>query len=148
MLRRAIVKGTGSPDYIGDVDDGDGTALNAKKFKYASFFNRIKRDVAREWNPSLVYVRHDPSGNIYGVKDRITVVRIHLKRDGSLANLTLAQSSGAGFLDDEAMDAFRRAAPFVNPPPQLVEDDGQIHFNFGFIFELSGKTSTKVFRYE
>ena len=57
-------------------------------------------------------------------------------------------TSGAGFLDDEAMDAFRRAAPFVNPPPQLIDKDGLIHFTFSFIFELSGRTNTKVFHYD
>src|SRR5260221_106145 len=45
MLARAIGKGAGSPDYLRDIDDGESTALNAKKFKYASFFNRVKRAV-------------------------------------------------------------------------------------------------------
>lgn len=148
QLARAISKGAGAPDWLGDVDDGESTALNAKKFRFASFFNRLKRDVAREWNPSVVYVKHDPKGNVYGIKDRVTVVRVHLRPDGTVASLDLIGSSGAGFLDDEAMDAFRRAAPFVNPPAQLVEQDGLIHFTFSFIFELSGRTNTKVFHYD
>ncbi len=148
MLARAIGKGTGSPDYLRDVDEGEATALNAKKFKYASFFNRVKRAVAEEWHPDLIYVRHDPTGNVYGSKDRITVLRVHLRPDGSLHHATVMQSSGVGFLDDEAIDSFRRAQPFVNPPPLLVDADGLIHFNFGFVFELSGNTNFKVFRYQ
>jgi TonB family protein len=148
MIQRAIGKGGGSMDYLKDVDDGDATALNSKKWKHAPFFNRVKRQVADEWHPELVYVRHDPNGNVYGVKDRVTVLRIHLQPDGKLAGWTVLQSSGVDFLDDEAIDAFKKAAPFPNPPKDLVEGDGQIHFNFAFIFELSGHGSLKVYKYQ
>jgi TonB family protein len=147
MLQRAIGKGGGSMDYLKDIDDGDATALNSKKWKHAPFFNRIKRAVADEWHPEMVYVRHDPNGNVYGIKDRVTVLRIHLQPDGKLATWTVLQSSGVDFLDDEAIDAFKKAAPFPNPPKDLVEADGQIHFNFAFIFELSGHGSLKVYKY-
>jgi TonB family protein len=148
MLQRAIGKGAGSMDYLKDVDDGDSTALNSKRWKHAPFFNRVKRAVANEWHPEMVYVRHDPSGNVYGVKDRVTVLRVHLSPDGKLAAWTVLQSSGVDFLDDEAIDAFRKAQPFPNPPKDLIESDGQVHFNFAFIFELSGHTSFKVFKYQ
>lgn len=148
MLQRAIGKGGGSMDYLKDVDDGDATALNSKKWKHAPFFNRVKRQVADEWHPELVYVRHDPNGNVYGVKDRVTVLRIHLQPDGKLAAWTVLQSSGVDFLDDEAIEAFKKGAPFPNPPKDLVEGDGQIHFNFAFVFELSGHGSLKVYKYQ
>ena len=147
MLQKAIGKGSGSMDYLKDVEDGESTALNSKRWKHAPFFNRVKRAVANEWHPEVVYVRHDPNGNVYGVKDRVTVLRVHLNPDGKLAAWTVMQSSGVDFLDDEAIDAFRKAAPFPNPPKELVETDGQIHFNFAFIFELSGRGSLKVFKY-
>jgi TonB family protein len=147
MLNRAIERGTGSPDYLRDVDDGESTALNAKKFKFATFFNRVKRAVAEEWHADFVYSRHDPTGNVYGGKDRITVVRVHLRPNGELQSVTLLDTSGVSFLDDEAMDAFRRAAPFVNPPPQLIEGDGLIHFNMAFILDLTGHSNVKLFRY-
>ena len=148
MLQRAIGKGGGSMDYLKDIDDGDATALNSKKWKHAPFFNRVKKQVADEWHPEMVYVRHDPNGNVYGVKDRVTVLRIHLAPDGKLGGWTVLQSSGVDFLDDEAIDAFKKAAPFPNPPKDLVEGDGQIHFNFAFIFELSGRGSLKVYKYQ
>ncbi|MDB4969579.1 MAG: TonB family protein [Myxococcales bacterium] len=148
MLQRAIGKGGGSMDYLKDVDDGDATALNSKKWKHAPFFNRVKRAVAEEWHPEMTYVRHDPNGNVYGIKDRVTVLRIHLQPDGKLAGWTVLQSSGVDFLDDEAIDAFKKSAPFPNPPKDLVEADSQIHFNFAFIFELSGHGSLKVYKYQ
>jgi TonB family protein len=148
MLERAIGKGAGSMDYLHDLDDGESTALNAKKWKHAPFFNRVKRAVADEWHPDLVYLRHDPSGNVYGVRDRVTVLRVHLGSDGKLVGSTVVQPSGIDFLDDEAIEAFKKAQPFPNPPKDLVEGDGKIHFNFAFIFELSGKTSFKVYKYQ
>ncbi|MCS6914879.1 MAG: energy transducer TonB [Myxococcales bacterium] len=147
LLERVLGQGAGSPDYLKDIDDGEYTALNAKRWKFASFFNRLKQAVADEWHPDTVYLRHDPSGNIYGIKDRITVLRVHLKPDGRIAAIQILRPSGVEFLDDEAVGAFKRAQPFPNPPQQLVEPDGLIRFNFAFIFELSGRTSFKVFRY-
>lgn len=147
MLQHAIGAGPGSVDYLKDIDDGDATALNAKKTKFASFFNRLKNAVAQEWNPAAVYVQNDPSGNVYGVKDRVTVLRVVLEPDGRLVDTHIIQSSGVGFLDDEAVSAFKKAQPFANPPAGLVGSNGQIQFTFGFIFELSGKTGFKVYKY-
>lgn len=147
LLQRAIGAGPGSMDYLKNIDDGDMTALNAKKDMHAPFFNRVKRAVAQEWHPDTVYLQHDPSGNVYGVKDRVTVLRVHLQPDGKLASSEVLQSSGVDFLDDEAISAFKKAAPFINPPKTLVEADGQIHFTFGFVFTLSGRTSFKVYKY-
>ena len=145
ILEHATAQGAGSPDYLRDVDDGDETSLNSKKWKHAAFFNRIKRAVAVQWHPDLVYIRHDPSGNVYGVKDRVTVLRVQLSPDGKLAVApTVSRTSGVDFLDDEAIDAFKRAQPFPNPPKELIEGDGQIHFTFGFIFELSGRTKFRL----
>lgn len=148
MLNRALVAGPGSPDWLQDIDDGESTALNAKRFKYAPFFNRIKQLVAQQWHPDMVFIRHDPSGNVYGGKDRVTVLRVHLRPDGRLADITMLEASGVAFLDEEAMDAMRRSAPFLNPPPQLVSADGLIHFNFGFVLDMSGHANVKVIRYK
>ena len=77
----------------------------------------------------------------------MTVLRVHLTPDGHLGSWTVLQSSGVDFLDYEAVHAFQHAQPFPNPPKALVESDGQIHFNFAFIFELSGRTNFKVLKY-
>ncbi len=145
ILEHATGQGAGSPDYLHDIDDSDATSLNSKKWKYASFFNQVKHAVAEQWHPDVVYIRHDPSGNVYGVKDRVTVLRVQLFPDGKIAAMpTVTRSCGVDFLDDEAVDAFKRSQPFPNPPKGLVEADGQIHFTFGFVFELSGRTKFQL----
>jgi TonB family protein len=146
QLARAI--GSGTQDHLKDIDEGDETSLNAKKWKFASFFNRVKAQVREHWRPADVYRRRDPTGSIYGNKDRYTLLRVQLKPDGSLANVVLETPSGVEFLDDEAIEAFKQAQPFPNPPPQLVDgSSGMIDFRFGFYFEISGAPRFKIFRY-
>lgn len=127
-----------STDHLPGVDRGASTVLNANSYKYADFFHTVKRAVERHWRPSQVYLRRDPTGQTYGVKDRYTVLRVELDGDGNLVRLTTVRQSGLDFMDDEAKRAFREAAPFPNPPLGLVDDDGRIRFEFGFFFEITG----------
>lgn len=145
QVARAI--GSGTEDYLRDVDDGDETLLNAKKWRFATFFNRVKAQVREQWHPADVYRRRDPTGAIYGNKDRYTLLKVELKPDGSLSNVYLQEPSGIEFLDDEAIEAFKQAQPFPNPPKALVKE-GTIQFSFGFFFELSGAPKMRVFRYD
>ena len=144
QLARAI--GGGTQDALRDIDDGDETALNSKRWRFASFFNRVKRQVAEHWHPDEVYRQRDPTGSVYGRRNRYTELRIQLKPDGRLSNVALAQPSGLEFLDDEAVEAFKEAEPFPNPPRQLIEN-GTINFGFGFLFDLNGPPQMRWFRY-
>lgn len=147
QMARAVSSGT--DDYLKDIEDGDETSLNAKKWKHAAFFNRVKQQVRNHWRPAEVYRQHDPTFRIYGQRDRFTLLRIQLKPDGSLANVGLETPSGVDFLDDEAVEAFKQAQPFPNPPKQLVEQgSGVISFRFGFYFEIGGAPRMKIFRYD
>jgi TonB family protein len=139
---------TGAPanDHIRDVPKGEETLLNSKEFRYATFFNRVKRVVSEQWSPVEVYLQHDPYGNVYGVKDRYTLLNIELDDQGELRDVQVVQSSGMVFLDDEARQAFQSAAPFPNPPRGMLEDDGRIRFQFGFYFEIGERPSIRAFR--
>ena len=144
------VVGGGSVDHLEDAEEGDFTALNSRKWKYATFFNRMKRQVAQNWHPDVVYLRRDPNGNIYGNRDRLTVLRVSLKPNGSVAKIYVAKRSGVDFLDDEAVRAFEEAQPFPNPPSGLVDlQSNLITFSFGFHFQIgSDRSRWKVFRYQ
>jgi TonB family protein len=136
QLARAI--GSGTQDHLKDIEEGEETALNAKKWRFASFFNRVKEQVRDRWRPAEEYRRRDPTGAIYGQQDRYTSVRVQLRPDGSLAKISIMHPSGLDFLDDLAIEAFKEAQPFPNPPQKLVDRSGVIDFQFGFFFELSG----------
>jgi TonB family protein len=140
------IAGGGSVDHLEEIADGEETALSAKRWVYASFFNRLKRQVAQNWDPQTVWRRSDPNGTHHGFKTRVTEVRVTLSPKGGLNKIVVTSPSGVSELDDEAVRAFHAAAPFPNPPDGLVKD-GQIAFAFSFYFEIGQpRTSWRVIR--
>lgn len=135
----------GTIDYL-DVAEGERTLMNRRRVNYADFFERIKVGVANHWQPGRVYRQRDPSGKIYGVGARLTILNVTLRGDGTLAELFVEQPSGLDFLDDEAVRAMKTASPFPNPPEGLKGLDGTVQFRFGFHFEVSSR-KFRVFRY-
>lgn len=127
--------------YLPDVtEEAEDTILRSNKYRYADFFYRVKEAVRRHWHPDRVYRQRDPTGRVYGVKDRHTVLRVTLDKSGHLKGLMTTKDSGLEFLDAEALGAFRRAQPFPNPPAGLIDEVGSVVFQFGFYFEItSGK---------
>jgi TonB family protein len=139
QLERIV--GGGSVDHLEDIDSGEETALSAKRWVYASFFNRLKRQVAQNWDPQTVWRRSDPNGTHHGSKTRVTEVRVSLSGKGELAKIVVTNPSGVNELDDEAVRAFHAASPFPNPPDGLVKD-GAITFAFAFYFEIGEPRSS------
>jgi TonB family protein len=139
---------TGAPanDHLEGVDEGEGTYLNTREWKYAGFFNRVKQSVGEHWDPGTVMRRRDPSGEIYGWRDRRTIVSVTLNRTGGVEDLAVQKSCGVDFLDEEAMGAFKRAQPFQNPPSALLDADGLIKFSFGFYLEMNSGGIMQMFR--
>lgn len=129
------VTGGGSVDHLEDVENGTETALNSKRWVHASFFNRVKRQVAQAWQPGTVFGRRHSSSGMD--KTWPTEVRVTLRPTGELASVIVLKGCGLQELDDEAMRAFRAAGPFPNPPQELVSN-GVIVFEFGFFFEVGG----------
>ncbi|MEO7092540.1 MAG: TonB family protein, partial [Polyangiales bacterium] len=141
------IAGGGSVDHLDDVENGDETALSAKRWVFASFFNRLKRQVAQNWDPATVWRRADPQGTVYGFKTRVTEVRVSLSGNGTLQKIVVTSPSGVNELDDEAVRAFHASAPFPNPPDGLVQKDGLITFAFSFYFEIGApRSSWRVIR--
>ncbi len=126
----------GTFHYLQDVEEGDRTLLNQKRNRYWSFWDRMVRSVRREWKPQKALRQRDPYGNVYGVRNFYTSVSVTLNFDGSIQKLRIAHSSEVDFMDDEAVRALLEAGPFPNPPEGLRDEDGLIHFKFGFNLEI------------
>ena len=140
------ITGAAPNDHLKDVDEGDGTYLSTREWKYASFFNRVKQSVGQEWNPNGQMRLRDPTGQIYGGRDRYTILTVTLDDTGRLRDAFVDKSSGLDFLDLEAIKAFERAQPFPNPPPGILATDQTVRFQFGFFLELSGRPGMRLFR--
>jgi TonB family protein len=132
----ARLAGGGSPDKLDGVDEGDGTFLNTREWKYATYFNRIKQAVSSTWNPANALDQRDPDRSLFGNRDRYTLLAVTLDNTGQLKNVVVKKTSGMDFLDKTTVEAFQRAQPFVNPPPGIVEPNGEIRFTFGFYLEV------------
>ena len=140
------ISGAAPNDHLADVDEGEGTFLNTKEWKYSTFFNRVKQGVGMHWDPGTQVRQRDPTGNIYGGRDRYTILNVTLNERGLVKNVYVEKSCGLDFLDSEAMAAFERAQPFPNPPPGLISADSTVRFSFGFFLEMGGGPRMRLFR--
>ncbi len=136
-LARLTGGGGGSLDALPQLQVGTETLLNAREFKYSSFFNRIKRGVAQHWRPLQSLAGGGRSSDWDGVQSRSTTLEVTLDRGGALTAARVLQSSGLEALDQAALDAFARAAPFAHPPTALCNELGELSFEFGFYLEAA-----------
>jgi hypothetical protein len=144
----SAVKGAGIDSLEKVGEEGPKTLLDTDEWQYAGFFNRVKNSVAQYWHPGPAYALHDPTGRVYGYKDRETIVKVVLECDGQLKHTYVKQPSGAEFLDEVAVSAIKKAAPFTNPPKALCdEDEGIIAFRFGFLVKVGESSLIKVKKY-
>lgn len=133
--------GTGasaSDDHLKDVKQGMQTLLSTREFVYYTYYNRIKDKLRQYWEPKIKekMTRILRQGRtIASSDDRITRVVIVLDNRGTLVRVQIVGASGVADLDDAAVEAFRAAAPFPNPPKGIVDADGTIKIRWDFILE-------------
>ena len=68
-------------------------------------------------------------------RDHTTKLLIILSENGSLVNVQVLGESGVHDLDDAALEAFRSAAPFPNPPKGIIEADKTVKIRWDFVLE-------------
>lgn len=127
-----------SQDYVKDVDQGLETLLNTKEFKYYTYFNRIRRQLSQYWEPKVrekVALMFRQGRTIASENDKITKLLIILSPAGQLVNVQVISDSGVKDLDDAAIEAFRMAAPFPNPPKGIIDPDGTVKIRWDFVLE-------------
>lgn len=127
-------------DYLKDVDVGLETMLNTREFKYYSYYTRIRKQLSQHWEGKvrdrLSKLFKEGRAPAATNKDRITKLMITLNDKGTLVRVQVLSDSGVKDLDDAAIDAFRSAAPFPNPPKGIVEQDGTVKIRWDFVLEV------------
>jgi len=124
-----------SNDYLPDVSIGANTLLNTQEFKYYGFYERIRQKLSLQWETRL---RNSFESLVrQGVKqitgDRITRLRVHLSSDGQLVRSDVLGTSGYHELDRAALEAFKAAAPFPNPPKALMATGDSLTIDWSFV---------------
>lgn len=124
-------------DYLKDVAISAETNLNTREFLYYSYFNRIKKKLRQHWEPMVhakvrQLVMHGRQPASTGSKTTRCVIT--LDDQGTLTRVQVLTTSGLEDLDDAALEALKAAAPFPNPPQDLITD-GLVRINWDFILE-------------
>lgn len=127
-------------DHIKDTPPSLETLLSTREFVYYSYYQRIRAQIRQFWEPSIrekVRQVFASGRSIASTKNHITRVIIILDKAGNLLTVKIVGESGVRDLDDAAVEAFRSAEPFPNPPKGIVEQDGTIRINWDFILEAN-----------
>ena len=125
-------------DYLKDVVAGAETLLKTREFVYYSYYNRIKKKLRQHWEPRIQkkIVKILKKGRkIASVNDKITHLVITLDKRGELKKIQVKHASGYNDLDDAAIEAFRAAAPFPNPPDGIMTKAGEVKIPWSFVLE-------------
>jgi protein TonB len=126
-------------DYIKDLDPGLETLLSTREFVYYTYYARMRRQLNQFWGPKVkekLIAIYRSGRQIASASDKITRCLITLDKGGNLVKVQIIGLSGVHELDEAAVEAFRAAAPFPNPPIGMVEDDGNIRIRWDFILEV------------
>jgi protein TonB len=128
-----------TPDRIEKVEMSLKTQLNTKEYKYYGYYQRIKTQLNQFWQPEVKQKvsRLMTQGRTIASdsNNKVTKLIIVLNDAGTLVKVQVIGESGVRDLDEAAVDAFRQAAPFPNPPKGMVENDGTIKIRWDFVVE-------------
>lgn len=102
------------------------TALNAPEIQYISYFASIKRKIELVW-------QYPYDAQVQGIQGELTI-DFAIGRNGTLDSVQLVRGSGSRLLDDEALSAIRKAAPFDPIPARYKIPDLRIRAHF--IYEM------------
>jgi protein TonB len=114
------------------------TKLNTKEYKYYGYYHRIKLQLNQWWQPKVrekVTKMVNQGRTIASEENKTTRLVIILNNAGTLVKVQVLAESGVRDLDDAAIEAFRSAAPFPNPPKGLIETDGTVKIRWDFVVE-------------
>lgn len=125
-------------DTIKSADQSLMTQLNTREYKYYGYYTRIRKQLNQWWEPKVrekVAQLINRGRKLASDDNKNTSLIIVLNNEGTLVGVKVVSVSGIRELDDAAVEAFKKAAPFPNPPKGLVESDGTIKIRWDFIVE-------------
>ncbi|RME17299.1 MAG: energy transducer TonB [Bdellovibrio sp.] len=126
--------------FVPQIKQGGFTALNTDQFIFYTFYARTNEQIGSRWvfniQNSRDELKRSSLKSPFSSQKHITQLEVILKPNGDLAKIHLLKSSQIPALDQAAVLAFQQAAPFANPPEEMVQEDGRIHLYYNFIVVL------------
>lgn len=136
--RKPAVKGSASLDYIKNVDPGLETLLSTQEFKFYNYYSRVRTKLNQHWSDDIkarISKLYKTGRWIASTEDRVTKLLVTLDTSGNLVKIQVIGDSGLRDLDEAAVEAFKKAAPFLNPPKDMIDSDGTIKLRWDFVLE-------------
>lgn len=133
-----------TPFYKTDLSDnnmrvpyGTFVDLNTTKLHYFSYYYRMKQKMEFHWKNylgniarRLIASNHNKLASQF---EYVTAIKIILNTHGELIKMKMVKQSGSIELDAAALQSFKKAEPFPNPPKPLIQKDGLIRLQWTFI---------------
>lgn len=126
-----------------DMKVGAFTALNSDRYLFYTFYARMEELIRFRWESRVQNAidSFDPQTlSFSGNRNWVTQVEFLLDKNGYLKSAVIMKESGIVAFDLAAINAFRDARVFPNPPPEMVQEDGFIRIKFGFTVNYSPPT--------
>ncbi|MBV2170022.1 MAG: energy transducer TonB [Bdellovibrio sp.] len=118
-----------------DVKVGSFTALNTDRYLFYTFYARMEELIRFRWETRVQQAINNFDHNTLtsvGNRNWVTHVEFLLDKNGFLRSALVMKESGIKSFDAAAINAFKDARVFPNPPQEMVQDDGFIHIKFSF----------------
>lgn len=118
-----------------DMKVGSFTALNTDRYLYYTFYARMEELIRYRWETRVQQAINNfdrPTLAQVGNRNWVTHVEFLLDKNGFLRQALIMKESGIMTFDAAAVNAFREARVFPNPPQEMIQDDGYIHIKFSF----------------
>lgn len=146
----AKVVGAAPNDSLEDVEEGQGTFLNTRQFKYATYYTQVAEAVFSKFDSDAFireYVRRDPTGQIYGGRLLKSFVVLTIDAKGNVQGSEIALQSVLGFFDLALKRAADRVSRVGPPPAGLLAGEATVEIPVG-ISTLLGRRSSFTITYE
>lgn len=126
-----------------EVKVGSFTALNTDRYLFYSFYARIEELVRYRWETRVQTAINGMNPSVavnLSRRNWNTQVEFLLDKKGYLQKAIIMKESGVAGFDLAAVNAFKEARIFPNPPQEMVEEDGYIHLKFVFTVRYAPPT--------
>lgn len=123
-------------DHIENKDTSLKTQLNTREYLYYGYHKRIRTQLDQWYESKLrqqIKLALSKGRNLAAVENKRTQLLIVLNDRGDLVKVQVLGLSGVRELDDAAIETFKKAAPFPNPPKGMVDPDGTIKVRWDFV---------------